>query len=650
MSLIGQTLGGRYKVEAQLGEGGMATVYKAADIKLPRYVALKILRTDKPLDDSAMDRFKHEAETLAKLGHTNIVPILDFGEYEDKPYLVMPYLSGGTLRDHMKGSMHPEEAARILIPIAQALGHAHQKHVIHRDVKPTNILFNEDGAPMLSDFGIVKILDQESGPELTTTGMTLGTPAYMAPEQVLGKTPDARADVYSLGVVFYEMVTGRKPYVEDTPMALAARQALEPPPHPRQFMPSLPESVDSILMTALANQPERRFSNMNAFANALRSISGSDFTPTPSTQTTQRRGAASPPSPYPPPDTPYSQAGYGRSQPTPQAGMTRRDEMFPIPQSYAPQKKSRTGLWIGLGVLGVALVSGLTILIINLAARPPARTGDNPPQQVVTENPDIYFAPPVETAAPLMTEAPVTTAEPVQPESTYFTDSYGSSVMGRPLNYSCIGTGLSTMLLVGGIHGDEPNTVNLMYDLDGAFYNDYEISSNWKVCVVYDMNPDASAVNGHFNSNGVDLNRNWETSDWVQEYTRSDGTLYKGGGTSPFSEPETYNLKELIQNLGNEGLVVTVFYHSTQTGNSDIRPAYYGSLNWDGTSDNLARIFNSQIGYSYNRASSTSYTGESLKWCGENGYTCFGVEIPNNGSYDVTEHIDGLIAVMNSLN
>jgi serine/threonine protein kinase len=634
MDLIGQTLGGRYKVEEKLGEGGMATVYKAADTKLPRAVALKIIRTDRPMDPSAMERFKHEAETLARLGHTNIVPILDYGEHENMPYLVMPYLPGGTLQDRMQGPIPPGEAARLLIPIAQALSHAHHKHVIHRDVKPSNILFNEDGAPMLSDFGIVKILDQEAGAELTTTGMTLGTPAYMAPEQVLGRTPDARADVYALGVVFYEMVTGHKPYEEDTPMALAAKQALEPPPHPRQFNPSLTDSVDNLLMTALANQPEHRFSSMDAFANALRNAAGDEFTPTPAAPipTRPRREPEQPQAYFSSPPPPSPQGGYGWN-----------------PPPYTPPKKGHTGLWVGLGLLGVALLSGLIVLAITLTAGPQTGSTSNSVQQAGTQSRDVYFSPSAQPITPMPTAEPLPTLQPQATEVAYHVDSYGSSVLGRALRYACIGTGNNTLFLVGGIHGDEPNPVNLMYELESAFRSGAALSDQWKVCIVYDMNPDGAASNDHFDANGVDLNRNWATSDWTQEYTRSDGTLYKGGGISPFSEPETSNLRNLMQQFHNEGALVAVFFHSTQTGNSDVRPAYAAS--WDWASENAAKAYNGVAGYTYNRTSTTFYTGESLHWCGENGYVCFGVEMPNNGAYnsaDVMKQVNGLIAAMNA--
>ena len=270
-NLIGQSLG-RYHILEQLGEGGMAVVYKAYDTRLESDVAVKVIRTENlPQSgvERALKRFEREAKSLAKLTHPNIVPIIDYGEYEGSPYLVMKYLPGGTLKQRLGTPMPYQEAARILAPIARALEYAHQHDIIHRDVKPSNILITESGQPMLSDFGVAKILEADETMDLTGTSMGVGTPEYMAPEQVTSKTADARADIYSLGVVFFELVTGRKPFVADTPMAVLFKQASEPLPRPRQFVLGLPEAVEKVLFKALAKKPEDRYQSMGDFAVAL---------------------------------------------------------------------------------------------------------------------------------------------------------------------------------------------------------------------------------------------------------------------------------------------------------------------------------------------------------------------------------------------
>lgn len=275
-NLIGQSLG-RYHILEQLGEGGMAIVYKAYDTRLERDVAVKVIRTEKLTIETmgrTLKRFEREAKALAKLTHPNIVPITDYGEHDEKPYLVMPYLPGGTLKQQLKGKPMPwEDSVRLLIPIARALHYAHQQGIIHRDVKPSNILITESGEPMLTDFGIAKILlDNEETADLTGTGMGVGTPEYMSPEQFQGKGVDARTDVYSLGVVLYEMITGRKPYQADTPAAVLIKQATEPLPKPKSFVPNLPDVVEKMLLKALAKNKEDRFQDVAALGNGLETL------------------------------------------------------------------------------------------------------------------------------------------------------------------------------------------------------------------------------------------------------------------------------------------------------------------------------------------------------------------------------------------
>ncbi len=292
--LIGKSLG-RYHILEQLGEGGMATVYKAYDTRLETDVAVKVIRTEN-LAPSALERslkrFEREAKALARLTHPNIVKVTDFGEDEDKPYLVMEYLPGGTLKQKLGKPIPWNESISILLPIARALDFAHRQNMIHRDVKPSNILITADGEPMLTDFGIAKILDLEETADLTGTGMGIGTPEYMAPEQWTGKT-SAFSDQYALGVVFYEMLTGRKPYSADTPAAILLKQATEPLPRPSQFTRDLPEKVEKLLLKALTRNPEDRYASMAEFAKALESAASGQQPPaseqTPKRKTTSPR-------------------------------------------------------------------------------------------------------------------------------------------------------------------------------------------------------------------------------------------------------------------------------------------------------------------------------------------------------------------------
>ncbi len=273
--LTGQSIG-RYQILEQLGEGGMAIVYKAYDTRLERNVAVKVLRTDQFIPAQlhmVLQRFEREAKSLAKLSHPNIVNILDFGEHEGQPFLVMEYLPGGTLKQRLGHAIPWQNAFQTLLPVARGLTYAHQHGILHRDVKPANILMDEIKEPILTDFGIAKLLEGTEGHTLTGSGVGIGTPEYMAPEQGMGAhTIDARADIYSLGIVLYEMVTGRKPYVADTPMAVVLKQMTDPLPRPTDFVPDLPEGVEHILFKALAKQPEDRYADMNALIAAMEGL------------------------------------------------------------------------------------------------------------------------------------------------------------------------------------------------------------------------------------------------------------------------------------------------------------------------------------------------------------------------------------------
>ena len=265
---------GRYHIIEKLGEGGMALVYKAYDTRLECEVAVKVIRTDQLTPsaiDRALKRFEREAKAVAKLNHPYIVMVSDLGEFEGNPYLVMPYLPGGTLKRFIKlhGQIPWQEAIQLLIPITEALAYAHSQNIIHRDIKPSNILLTQIGKPMLSDFGVAKIINDESTLDLTSPNTSVGTPEYMAPEQVTNKMVDQRADIYSLGIVFYEMIAGRAPFVADTPIAVLFKQASDPLPRPSRFIKDLPVDVERVIVKALAKDPNERYQSMEEMSKAL---------------------------------------------------------------------------------------------------------------------------------------------------------------------------------------------------------------------------------------------------------------------------------------------------------------------------------------------------------------------------------------------
>ena len=263
---------GIYEVKSELGRGGMATVYRAYDPRFEREVAVKVLPHELlHADPQFRLRFEREAKIIAQLEHSAIVPVYDVGEAEGQPYFVMRYMNGGSLSDRIKASVFSiDEAAKILEVIAPGLDEAHAKGIVHRDIKPSNILFDRRGNPYISDFGIAKLTQGQSGS--VTGSAIIGTPAYMAPEQAQGEEVDGRADIYALGIILFEMLTGKQPYEADTPMAVAIKHITDPVPHIRQSNPKLPEGMETIIQKAMAKKKEDRFSTAVEMTNALRDV------------------------------------------------------------------------------------------------------------------------------------------------------------------------------------------------------------------------------------------------------------------------------------------------------------------------------------------------------------------------------------------
>ncbi len=376
--LIGKSLG-RYQIVEQLGQGGMALVYKACDTRLDRFVAIKIIRLDAVMPqmlDQMMKRFETEARALAKLSHPNIVPVFDYGEFEGAPYLVMQYLPGGVLNLKHAEPMPWQEAVQILLPIAHALAYAHEHNIVHRDIKPSNILLTEEGVPMLSDFGIAKILESNEGGTLTGAGMTTGTPEYMAPEQWLGQAGPL-SDLYSLGVVLFELVTGSKPYTADTPIAIMLKQINDPPPLPRLFRPDLPAELENVLVKALAIKPEERYQSMAEFATDLEMLEYGQVLPA-----VERLQAH-------PEDDPI-QADSGISTETGKelqpegAGFQPPTGAIPASTTLPEQPTSRASrpwLWAGLGALAVLFLMAAAVWFVFLS---PGQKGHAAPSIPVT--------------------------------------------------------------------------------------------------------------------------------------------------------------------------------------------------------------------------------------------------------------------------
>jgi serine/threonine protein kinase len=510
-NIIGQSLG-RYHILEQLGEGGMATVYKAYDTRLETDVAVKVIRTENILPstlDRSLKRFEREAKALARLTHPNIVKVTDYGEYNDKPYLVMPYLPGGTLKQKLGKPIPWQEAARLLLPIARALDFAHRQNMIHRDVKPSNILITADGEPMLTDFGIAKILDLEETADLTGTGMGIGTPEYMAPEQWTGKT-SLLSDQYSLGVVLYEMLTGRKPYSADTPAAILLKQATEPLPRPSQFAREMPEKVERLLLKVLARNPADRYASMGEFGAALETALSGNAAPARQQPAQPRERRV---------DT---QAIVNQME-----GSTIKETpapRVPATQTIAPSNSSGLLRYWPLALIGILLVGALSIGLYA-ALFPPPRATATP-----------------ETPAPVFTQAPPATnlsptAAPADPEE--MTDAKGVSMRLVPAGSFSMGSNVN----------DDEKPIHDVY-LDSYWMDKTEVTNEMFAGFV--ENTDYITDAEKSGSSYVAQNGTWEQvngADW--NHPRGSASNISGLGDHPVVHVSWNDAKAYCEWRGN---------------------------------------------------------------------------------------------------
>lgn len=259
---------GHYQIVAPLGEGGMAAVYKAYQASMERHVAVKVLPRHMSSSEEFVNRFQREAKLLAQLQHPHILPVFDYGEAGGYPYIVMPFVNSGTLAELIqKRKLSLVEVRRIMTQLGDAMGYAHACGMIHRDIKPSNVLIDERGNCLLTDFGLARMA--ESATKITSSGAVMGTPAYMSPEQGAGSNIDHRSDIYSLGVILYEMVTGRVPFAAETPVAVVFKHIQDPLPSARKLNPNLPEPVELVLLKALAKNADDRYQNAEDFVQAI---------------------------------------------------------------------------------------------------------------------------------------------------------------------------------------------------------------------------------------------------------------------------------------------------------------------------------------------------------------------------------------------
>ncbi len=347
------TLGNRYQVEARIGAGGMAEVYRGFDPILNRTVAIKVLLPQFARDTSFVQRFRREAQAAARLNQPNIVGVYDTGADDGTQYIVMEFVEGRTLGEFMETGRRPTpvQAAEIAQKICGALSAAHAVGVIHRDIKPGNVMVTREGTVKVMDFGIARVLGPETAPQ---TSAVLGTASYLSPEQAQGSPVDARTDIYSLGVVLYEMLAGRPPFMGDTPVAVAYKQVNETPVVPSKLNPDVPARLDAVVMKALSKNPSNRYQTADEFgADLERVIKGQDVEATP-----LLGGVA---------------AGAATQV------ISRPQHTQVLPPAEEPEGSGRK-VWLGvlIGILVVAIFGGAGYLLVS------SLTGDNNGSILVT--------------------------------------------------------------------------------------------------------------------------------------------------------------------------------------------------------------------------------------------------------------------------
>lgn len=346
-----KNLSSRYELGEIIGFGGMSEVHKASDLRLSRDVAIKVLRADLARDPTFYLRFKREAQNAAALNHPAIVAVYDTGEAEvdggPLPYIVMEYVEGETLRDIVrgKGPLPPRRAMEIIADVCAALDFSHKNGIVHRDMKPANIMLNRQGAVKVMDFGIARAIADSSNP-MTQTAAVIGTAQYLSPEQARGEQVDARSDVYSLGCVLYEILTGQPPFTGDSPVAVAYQHVREDPKLPSLVHPSVPRELDSVILKAMAKNPANRYQSAAEMRTDLIRVLGGQKPQAPMVMTEEDRTTI-----------------LGSADPAPRTYRTvERNDGDGEPESDSGRSRR---LWIGIGAaaLVVVLVAMFWVLI-----------------------------------------------------------------------------------------------------------------------------------------------------------------------------------------------------------------------------------------------------------------------------------------------
>lgn len=418
---------GPYHILRPIGMGGMAMVYRAEWLGHNMEVALKVLSPQLVATPELVARFKREAEALARLQHPNILPLVDYGEFGGQVFMALQLMPGGSLAERIKarGVMPLPEIQKVIAQVGDALGYAHQRGLVHRDVKPANVLIDGQGNYCLTDFGIAKIY--EATAQYTKTGMALGTPTYMSPEQVNAAQLDGRSDLYSLGIVLYEMATGRVPFDGDTPFAVAFMHVQKALPAPRSLNPAIPPKLEKVIQKALAKKPGDRYQNMGELIKALQAVGEANIIPPsqqpkPTIAQSAPQVSQAPPAPTPTatkpvtPAKPLTPPNVAAAKPVtpPPAVMTK--PITPPPAALAkptPAKPTTLPgwLWAGGAVLGllilIACVASLFAAALPGAFAPPTATPSRTPPPLASPTSRRSTATPKPEVAASATPVPI---------------------------------------------------------------------------------------------------------------------------------------------------------------------------------------------------------------------------------------------------
>ena len=396
---IGRTLGGRYKIEALLGQGGMSAVYKATDPNLKRVVAVKLIHSHLSIDPTFIQRFESEASAVASLRHPNIVQVFDFNNDNGVYYMVLEFIPGETLQDRLKRlaethrKLSLDEALKFTLNISDAMGYAHQRGMVHRDIKPANIMLDTQGQAILMDFGIVKIMGGDSH---TSTGAVVGTARYMSPESIRGEVADHRSDIYSLGVALYEMLSGRTPFIADSAMTLMMMHLNDPVPDVRGFRPDIHPDIVAVLEKCLEKNRDERYQSAQELSADLKQALA--FLGGQSTMVAGRNTT-----PMPKPQETIAAKETPQTQPEPVPASQSSTQLKPNPTQVV-QRKGKSGLTRylvagGAVALLFCVVAGFA-LYRNFSARPAATPRLDNVSLVETVTPSVPEAtkPPKPTA------------------------------------------------------------------------------------------------------------------------------------------------------------------------------------------------------------------------------------------------------------